>query len=264
MRENNVQTIVNAGGAVLNGWLGIPSSFAAEVMAYTGFDSLTIDMQHGAMHYDAALPMLQAISTTNVTPLARVPWNEPGIIGKMLDAGCYGIICPMINNRTECEAFVRACKYPPIGSRSNGPTRARYYGGADYAVRANDTVLALAMIETAEALQNLDAILSTPGLDGIYVGPADLSISLRGKMPPDPQGVEVTAALKVIVEATHRHKVIAGLHCLSAQHTIENIELGFQFVTIQSDTAFLSSYATTIVNEVRQREVKSDQSAKLY
>ena len=262
MRENNVRTVIANGGAVLNGWLGIPSSFAAEVMAHTGFDSLTIDMQHGAMHYDAAFPMLQAICTTDVTPLTRVPWNEPGIIGKVLDAGSYGIIAPMINNRAETEALVRSCKYPPVGTRSNGPTRARYYRGEDYATAANDTILAMAMVETVEALHNLDDILSTPGLDGIYVGPADLSISLKNSMPPDVYSAENLAAIKKIVAACKRHGVIAGIHCMSVEHTIQMRELGYQFLTVQSDTAFLAGQASAAVAEIRSSEAKA--SPKMY
>lgn len=262
MRASNVRTVVANGGVVINGWLGIPSSFSAEVMAHTGFDSLTIDMQHGAMHYDAALPMLQAISTTDVTPLTRVPWNEPGIIGKVLDAGSYGIICPMVNNREEAERLVRSCKYPPIGSRSNGPTRARYYGGGDYATEANDTIVAMAMVETAEAMSNLDEILSTPGLDGVYVGPADLSISLKNSMPPDVFGDEAVAAITKIAQGCQKHGVIAGIHCMSVQHTLDMIGLGYQFVTIQSDTAFLAGQASAAVSEVRGSEAAA--SPKMY
>src|SRR5690349_19310477 len=110
MRENNVRTIWHNGGAVINGWLAIPSPWSAEVMANVGWDSLTVDVQHGLIGYDTALPMLQAISTTSTIPLARVPWNEPASIMKLLDAGAYGIICPMVNTRAEAEAFVGACR----------------------------------------------------------------------------------------------------------------------------------------------------------
>ena len=147
-------------------------------MAHAGFDSLTVDMQHGLSHFESAVPMFQAISTTDTVPLARVPWNEPGIIMKLLDAGCYGIICPMINSADEAAAFVGACRYPPHGYRSYGPTRAALYAGADYAAHANEEVLTLAMIETKAGLENLEAIVQTPGLDAVYVGPADLSQSL--------------------------------------------------------------------------------------
>ena len=133
---------------VVNGWLHIPNSFSTEVMAHAGWDSLTIDMQHGPPEYHAALPMLQAISTTETVPLARVPWNEPGLIMRMLDAGCYGVICPMINTREQAEAFVGACRYPPEGYRSFGPYRARLYAGADYPQYANEEIVTMAMIET--------------------------------------------------------------------------------------------------------------------
>ena len=135
-------------------------------------------MQHGMIDYQMMVTMLQGISTTNVTPLVRVPWNDPAHIQKALDAGAYGIVCPMINNRAEAEKFVGSCRYAPLGYRSSGPIRASLYGGADYHAKANDIVVAFGMIETQEALDNLDAILSTPGLDAIYVGPSDLSISL--------------------------------------------------------------------------------------
>ena len=262
MRENTIKTICQAGNVVINGWLAIPNSFSSEIMAHAGFDSLTVDMQHGAMHYDAGLTMLQAVATTDVIPMVRVPWNEPGIIGKALDAGSYGIICPMVNNRAESEALVRACKYPPIGSRSNGPTRARYYAGDNYATEANDTTLAFAMVETAEAMQNLDDILSTPGLDGIYVGPADLSISLKNSMPPDPQGAQAMEAIAKIGQACKKHGVIAGIHCMSAQHALDMIGLGFQLVTLMSDAAFLSAQANAVVADVRGGEAKA--SPKMY
>jgi hypothetical protein len=123
MRPNRLRQIWQEGGAAVNGWLQLPHGFAAEVMAAQGWDSLTIDMQHGPVGYDTALTMLQAMSASDVTPLARVPWNEPGIIMKMLDAGCYGIICPMVNSAEEAKRFVGACRYPPKGYRSFGPTR---------------------------------------------------------------------------------------------------------------------------------------------
>ncbi len=178
MRENTLRKIWSAGGTVVNAWLSIPSAFSAEVVAHQGYDSLTIDMQHGVVDYQTAVTMLQAISTTPVIPLARVPWNDPAILMKSLDAGVYGVICPMINTRAEAEALVRACKYPPRGYRSFGPVRASIYAGSDYVDHANDDLIVMPMIETAEALKNLDEILSVPGVDAVYVGPADLSLAL--------------------------------------------------------------------------------------
>ena len=178
MRGNKLKELFKLGKPIINSWLAVPSSFSAEVMANQGWDSLTIDMQHGLIDYSNAVGMLQAISTTETTPLARVNWNEPGQIMKILDAGCYGIICPMVSNKKEAENFVQACLYPPNGFRSFGPVRASIYGGNDYAKNANNEILKLAMIETKEALEKLDEILDTPNLDGIYIGPADLSLAV--------------------------------------------------------------------------------------
>ena len=210
MRENNVRSIWKRGGAVINGWLGIPSSIAAENMAQAGWDGLTVDLQHGHVDYQAAVTMLQAISTTGTTPLARVPWMEPGIIMKLLDAGAYGIVCPMINTRAECEAFVGACRYAPRGYRSFGPVRATWYGGADYFKHANDTVITMAMIETKQAMDNLDEILSVPELDSLYIGPNDLAISLGyapSGVPTDPVVID---AIKTIAAGAKTPRRVRG------------------------------------------------------
>ena len=165
MRENTLRKIWARGEAVVNGWLSIPSSFSAEVMAHQGFDSLTVDMQHGVVDYQTAVTMLQAISTTPAIPLARVPWNDPALLMKILDAGVYGVICPMINTKAQAEALVAACKYAPRGYRSWGPVRASIYAGADYGDHANDDLIVMPMIETAEAVKNIDDILRVPGID---------------------------------------------------------------------------------------------------
>jgi 4-hydroxy-2-oxoheptanedioate aldolase len=181
MRKNKLIKIFKEGKAVINGWLQIPSSFSAEVMSKQAWDSLTIDLQHGVVDYASALQMFQAISTSEIVPMARLNWNDPGQIMKILDAGCYGVICPMVSNRDEAEKFVNACMYPPKGYRSFGPIRGLLYGGTDYGDHANDEIVKLAMIETKEALGNLDKIMSTPNLDGIYIGPADLSLAIGAK-----------------------------------------------------------------------------------
>ena len=251
MRENRVRTIWQQGGAVVNGWLHIPSTFAAELMSQTGWDSLTIDLQHGPVDYQAAVAMLQVMSASNVTPFARVPWNEPGMIMKMLDAGCYGIICPMVNSRAEAEAFVGACRYAPRGYRSHGPTRARLYAGDDYSGRANDTIITMPMIETEQAVEAIDDILSVPGVDALYVGPADLSQSYG--YPPR---VDVTEPFMVekldrIIAAAKRHNVAAGIHCGQPAYARQMIEKGFQFVTILSDGGLLASAAKAAVEATK-------------
>ncbi len=258
MRKNKIRSIWQKGGAVLNGWLHIPSSYSAEVMAHQGWDSLTIDLQHGPIDYQLALSMLQAIYTTSTTPLARIPWNEPGIIMKMLDAGCYGLICPMINNRAETEAFVGACRYPPQGYRSYGPNRVALYAGPDYVQQANKTVITIAMIETAQALKNLDDILSVPGLDAIYVGPADLSQGLGGPPGVDFTEARMVAAIDKIVTAARQHGVVAGIHTGSSEYALQMVEKGFQFVTVLSDTNLMRSMAGQVIAAFKKE--KDDQA----
>ena len=252
MRPNRVREIWEAGGAVINGWCGIPSGFSAEVMAHMGWDSLVVDMQHGIVDYQAMVSMLQGISTTAVTPMVRVPWNTPADIMKALDAGAYGIICPMVNSRRECEAFVGACRYAPRGYRSSGPIRATLYGGLDYHAKADDTVLAIAMIETREALDNLDDVLSTPGLDGIYVGPSDLSISLGFSPGLDKNDEFMISALQKIVDGCKRHKVRAGLHTGSTAYAKRMIAIGFQFVTLLGDARLLTMAGQQVIREMRE------------
>ena len=252
MRENTVKSIWAKGGVVVNGWLGIPSAFSAEIMAHQGFDSLLVDMQHGVVDYQTAVTMLQAISTTPVIPLARVPWNEPAYLMKILDAGAMGVVCPMINTRAQAEQLVASCKYPPRGFRSFGPVRALIYAGQDYAKKANDDLIVMPMIETAEALKNLDDILSTPGVDAAYVGPADLSLALGCTPGLDQTEAPVVEAQKKIAAACKRHGIVAGIHCGSAAYALKMIDDGYQFVTLASDARLLASQASEMVGAVRK------------
>ena len=244
MRKNKLKELFKAGKPIINSWLSVPSSFSAEVMANQGWDSLTIDMQHGLIDYPNAVNMLQAISTTETTPMARVNWNEPGQIMKILDAGCYGIICPMVSNRKEAEKFVQACLYPPKGYRSFGPIRASIYGGSDYAKNADQEILKLAMIETKESLEKLDEILDTPNLDGIYIGPADLSLAL-GEEPgfDKPESTKAYQEILRILESAKKRNLLAGLHNGSAEYAQKMIEKGFNLVTVGSDSRYITSGA---------------------
>jgi 4-hydroxy-2-oxoheptanedioate aldolase len=251
MRANNVRKIWRKGDAVINGWCAIPSGFAAEVMAHQGFDSVTIDLQHGIVHYDTAIPMLQAISTTNATPMCRVPWLEEGIIMKMLDAGAYGVICPMINNKEDAERLAAACRYPPRGQRSFAPARAAMYGGPDYAQKANNTVLAIGMIETNDGLANLEDILKVKGLDGIYVGPSDLGLAL-GRVPMlDQTDPPVLKAIKHILKTCKKHNVRVGIHCASSAYAKKMIKEGFDLVTLSNDARILGAAAAEMVKQTR-------------
>ncbi len=263
MRKNKLKELFKKNSPIINGWLQIPNSFSAEVMANQGWDSCTIDMQHGVIDYPNAVNMLQAISTTDVTPLARVNWNESGQIMKILDAGCYGIICPMVSNRKEAENFVKACLYPPKGYRSFGPVRGLIYGGEDYAKYANDEILKLAMIETKEALEKLDEILDTPNLDGIYIGPADLSLAV-GEEPGFDQPDESLAYKEIlrILKSAKKRGLFTGIHNGSVEYAKKMISLGFNLVTVGSDQRFMSSGAKETVKKMKG--LKNTKSSRGY
>ena len=255
MIRNKLKQIWADGRPTVNGWLSIGNPFTAEIMAAQGYDSVTIDAQHGALDYSMILPMLQAMRASGVVPMVRVPWLEPGIIMKVLDAGAYGVICPMINTSAQAAELVSYLRYPPLGQRSFGPTRANYSAGANYAAEANDEVLAFAMVETAEAMENLTAIAETPGLDGIYVGPADLTFSLhQGRLAPafDREEPEMIAALQTIVAACTKAGKRAALHCGSAEYAARAITWGFDMTTVSGDARLLAAAAQASVGRFRE------------
>ena len=257
MRENPLRALWKADRAVINGWLAIPSSFSAETMAHQGWDSLTIDLQHGVIDYPAMVTMLQAISTTATVPIVRVPWLEPGIIMKSLDAGAYALICPMVNTREDAQKFVAWTNYAPKGTRSFGPIRALLYGGADYAQHANDTIVRFAMIETAQALDNLDAILSVEGLDAVYIGPSDLSLALGCRPVFDDVDPPVAQAIDHILERAKAHGLQAGVHNGVPSVAQARVAKGFRFVTVGSDARLIAAGSQQVLAQMRAGPAKA-------
>ncbi|MDQ1466548.1 MAG: 4-hydroxy-2-oxoheptanedioate aldolase [Actinomycetota bacterium] len=262
MRANGLREAWAEGRAARGGWLTIPSGFSAEIMAHAGFDWVCVDMQHGVIDYQQMVAMLQAVSSTAVTPLVRVPWNEPGIIGKTLDAGARGVIVPMVNSRAEAERAVWACRYAPEGGRSYGPLRANYYAGFDYYEHANDDVLCIVMIETRDAVARVDEILSVAGIDAVYVGPADLSITLGLAPGPDHDDASFTDALALILDACRTHGVVPGI--AGNQKTApKRIEQGFRLVEVASDARLLGIGAGDALNAVTPGGSSTSKSAYL-
>ena len=251
MRENRLKTIWREGGTIVNGWLHVPSSFSAEVMAHAGLDSLTIDMQHGPVDYGRLVPMLQAISTTDTVPVVRVPWHDPGLIMQVLDAGCYAVICPMISTRGQAESFVGACRYPPAGYRSYGPYRAALYGGEDYTDHADETIVTIAMIETREALDNLEGILDVTGLDAVFVGPSDLGQSLGYGPGVDREEPEVVEAMGRVLAAATERGLAAGIFTGSSGYASRMVEKGFSFVNVSTDVRLMAGAAAEIVAKLK-------------
>jgi len=250
---NRLKEIWASGKGAINGWLAIPSGFSAEVMAQCGFASVTVDMQHGVQDYLSMVQCFQAMQAHPIVPMVRVPWNEPGIVGKALDGGAMGVICPMINSKAEAEAFISYCKYPPRGARSNGPIRAAMYGEATgYQVTANDETLAIPMIETKQAVENIDAILDVPGIAAIYIGPSDLGFSYGLKPVLDREEPEILAIYDKLIEATSKRGIYAGIHCGSASYAARAMGMGFRLTTIANDSGLMAMAAKAAVAQVRK------------
>ena len=250
---NNLKRLWASGQAAVNAWLAIPSGFSAEVIAKCGFDTVTVDLQHGVQDYLSMVQCFQAMQAHPVTPLVRVPWNEPGIVGKVLDGGAMGVICPMVNNRSQAEALVQYAKYPPRGTRSNGPIRAALYGEASgYQLTANDETLVLPMIETREAIENMDEILDVPGIAGVYVGPSDLAFSYGSTPKMDHEGPFFLDIYARLIDACGKRGLYAGIHTASAAYAARAIGMGFRLVTIMNDCGLMAMAAKTAVAQVRR------------
>jgi 4-hydroxy-2-oxoheptanedioate aldolase len=243
MRPNKIKQLWNEGKPVVLGWLSISHPFTAEVMARLGFDALCVDLQHGTNSMSDVIPMLQAISQTDTVPVVRVPWNDAATIMKVLDYGAYAVIVPMVSTAEEAARAVAACRYPPAGMRSSGPIRGLQYGGPDYLAKADGEIVVIAMVETKEGLENLDAICATPGLDAIYIGPSDLSFALG--LPPKMDNTDPLhlATCDKIRDCAHRHGKKACMHTMSAAFAAGALKRGFDLVMLTSDLTSLMAGA---------------------
>ncbi|GAB5508646.1 MAG: aldolase/citrate lyase family protein [Hyphomicrobiales bacterium] len=253
MIKNELKRRWAADEPTINGWLSIGNPFTAEIMAAQGYDSLTVDVQHGALDYANMLAMFQAMRASGVVPMARVPWLEPGAIMKAMDGGAYGIICPMVNNAAEAAQLVEYMRYPPHGLRSFGPTRVNFSAGQGYAAEANDEILCIAMIETAEAVKNLEAIAATPGIDGLYVGPADLTLGVtNGRLAPgfDREEPEMVEVIQRIAKVAKANAIIAGIQCGSESYAAKAIGWGYSMVTLTNDVRLLATGARQSVSNM--------------
>ena len=259
---DTLRTQWNEGRDTLGVWLAIPSIISAETAARVGFDYVCIDNQHGVNDYQQTVAMAQAILLGGGTPIARVPWNEPGIIGKMLDAGIEGNIVPMVNSAAEAAAVVRYGRYAPMGARSFGPVVAGMRRPNHYDW-STDGIALIPMIETVEAIANLDEILAVPGIDAIYVGPADLSITLG--LPPGNNDGESTFddALATIVKGCRNAGIVPGIHATAAL-VERRLEQGFRMITVTSDMLAMKGNLVTDLATARGARPADAKSGAMY
>ena len=238
MRPNLVRTRLEAGETVVNAWSSIPSAYAAEGLGHSGVHAVTVDLQHGMIGFQDAVGLMQAISATPAVPMVRPSALDPAEIMHLLDAGAYGVICPMISTPADAAALVAACRYPPNGRRSFGPSRGLLYGGPDYVAEADRTIMVIPMIETAEAVERIDEILDVDGIDMVYLGPNDMAFALDGHVG-HPRPRSEAALAKVLRAATHRG-IPAGIFCASGEEARRRADEGFRLVTPGNDFAHLT------------------------
>ncbi|HCE1504846.1 TPA: hypothetical protein NJ372_001409 [Vibrio parahaemolyticus] len=248
MRKNRLLEKFAAEKVMVNSWISIPSSYGAEVIAHTGVDSVTVDMQHGMIGFSDLVHIFQAVSGSPAVPLVRVPSSESSMVMKVLDAGAYGIICPSVDTPEICRELVSACRYPPLGTRSFGPTRGLTYGGKDYTEHADNEIMVLAMIESQQALDNLEAILDTPGLTGIYIGPNDLAYSLGEK--PGTTSDKVEDAIAHVLRQAKQRGLFTGIFCSGLENALQRKEQGFDLVTPGNDAGALRNAYQQFVGKI--------------
>jgi 4-hydroxy-2-oxoheptanedioate aldolase len=252
MRKNLSKQRLREGKTELGTMVNAASPLVVEFMGHSGYDFIVVDLQHGENSLDSVSMMLQALSSTPATPVVRVPANLPMYIQRVLDLGAYGLIVPYVNTRAEAEAAVASVRYAPQGTRSWGPVRGAIYGGADYFSKSADELLVLLMIESAEGLRNAREILAVPGVDGCFVGPADLNITLGFSPEVAELGPPTEAGIATILKIAQEAGKVAGIHAVSVDDAKRRIAQGFRFVTVMADLRILRAGATTALAALRQ------------
>ncbi len=254
MRPNKVKELWKAGKPVLTGWCSTPDTYTTEVMVRAGFDALVLDMQHGmAIGPDRAATWLQVVGQSDTTPIVRVPWNEPAFIQWVLDAGAMGVIVPMVNSLEDAKKALGACRYPPVGYRSNGPNRTRLYNGNDYFAHANDEVICLVMMETVEGIESIDEIAKLPMLDGYYIGPTDLAISMGIAPAFDIKDPRHVAAVQKVIDVAKAHGQHAGIHVGTVEEGTRRYQQGFNLNPICNDIWLLTAGLQQNIKEFKER-----------
>lgn len=233
-------------------WFSTDTPSAAEALSGLDFDYIVIDLQHGLMEVSGAISMMRAMARTEATVLCRVPTNEAGIIGRVLDAGAAGVIVPMVNDAADAEAAVRAARYAPLGDRSYGPTRSRLLGASADVAAANRSTIVIPMIETVEAIGNVDAIAAVDGIDALYVGPSDLSITLGLDPANDQDDARFSDALTAVLEAARAADVAPAIHADTRLAALR-ADQGFAMVTVVTDTQAVVAGATQALAAARVR-----------
>ncbi|HEY7245373.1 MAG TPA: aldolase/citrate lyase family protein [Xanthobacteraceae bacterium] len=238
---------LRAGETVHSGWCGLPSPIVAELVGREGFPAVTLDAQHGLWDIASMVTAIAQVRLGGAAPIVRVPVGEFATASRALDFGAEAIIAPMINTPADARTYVSFAKFPPLGERSWGPHRATTLANMPdqkvYLREANALTLTFAMIETQTALDNVDAIAATPGIDALFLGPADLSIALSKGGNVDPMAADVDRKLDQILAAAAKAGKIMGAYCHTAERALALAKRGIGFLAVGSDMAFLRAGA---------------------
>ncbi len=253
MRTNYVRHKLQRGEPSVGTWLTLPSVISAGMMARTGFDWLTVELEHASTSFETAAACFAIIAASGKVPLVRVPVNSVENIKRVLDTGAYGVIVPMVNTRAEAEAVVAAARYAPIGKRSIGgqlPAANFETDSATYYKNANQEIFVVVMLETREALANADEILSVPGIDAFFIGPNDLHNSLGQPPAFESDHPEFVQGLEKLLLLSKKHKVPSGIHVQDAAAARRRIAQGFQFIAVTSEAGMMLAKAGEISKEL--------------
>lgn len=255
MSATGLKARMDAGETVFAAWLTFDAPRVAGALARDGWDAVVVDMQHGLAGYREMVDAVALVAAAGVAPVVRVPVGDDALIGRAPDAGAVGIICPMINSGQEAAWFARGTKYPPLGQRSWAPGQALQVLGLsrdDYLAGANEFVVSFAMVETAQALRHIDAICSTPGIDAIFVGPNDLSLSLSEGAAVDPARPEVQQALAQVVRKCAAHGVVPAVYANTPELAVTCRTMGFRFIAVGSDAGYLAAGSRAMLAAARE------------
>jgi 4-hydroxy-2-oxoheptanedioate aldolase len=254
MRPNTVKALLKAGKPSVGAWMNFPCVMEAEALASVGWDWVCLDVQHTAVGTETMASIFLAIGAGGSIPLARVPGGDPIIVGRALDAGAYGVVVAQVNNKADAEKAVASTKFAPIGIRSSGAGRAEYFAGSDYARYANEEMLCIPMIEHIEAVENVEEILSVPGVDGCFIGPWDLAMSMGMAFDWAANADKHAAAVKKVLDAGKKLGVPTGIHCGSPEEVNQRIEAGFQFLAAANDASFMLKTARDFYSKIKRAE----------
>lgn len=256
MGSDSVRARWAAGETAFAAWLSLESPAAAAAVASAGFDAVVVDLQHGHATLEVLPHLLAAIKRTPALPFVRTAWNHPADLMRSLDLGFRGVICPMVGSRADGEAFVAACRYPPVGTRSYGPIHGTFGRGREHTRAAEEAIFLFAMIETAEGLANLDEIASTPGLNGLFVGPADLSLGMGLDTFAELTDPPLLGALDTVIAVALDHDLVPGIHAPSPPDAAAMARRGFRLVSCAVDEDLLREAAGVALRDTRGAETR--------